>query len=87
MTRVPRLKDMKAGLPRRLAVHLLVLALLGSGLSCTTTYDYAGRPVQRVDAEKVAVGLLLVGVIAYAMANGDDYDHRHHHRHHGYYCR
>lgn len=66
---------------------MLVLALLGSGVSCTTTYDGMGRPVQRVDAEKAAVGLLIAGVLAYVIANGDDYDRRHHHRHHGYYCR
>ena len=71
---------MKAAFPRRLAAILLALALLGSGVGCTTTYDHAGRPVQRLDGEKAVVGLLLAGVAAYVIANADDRDRcdRHH---------
>lgn len=56
--------------------------LLMSGISCMTTYDQQGRPVQSVDPGAAAAGAVAAGVLGYAIANnrGD----RHHHHHHAY---
>ena len=54
-------------------------------MSCVTTYDRSGRPVQTVDPGAAAVGVVAAGVIGYALANGDDGKKRY--GHHGYYNR
>ncbi len=63
--------------------HAACLALAGlvaiSGSSCTTTYDYYGRPVQSVDPGVAMAGIAAAGLVGYALAND-----RHHH-HGGYY--
>ncbi|MFZ9937128.1 MAG: hypothetical protein ACO3JG_08685 [Luteolibacter sp.] len=52
------------------------------GVSCMTTYDAYGRPVQSVDPGAAAVGIAAAGVLGYALAN----DHNsHHHHYHGHY--
>lgn len=62
------------------------IALAGlafASVSCMTTYDSAGRPVQSVDPGVAVAGAAAAGLIGYAIANDND-DHHHHH-HHGYY--
>ena len=59
-----------------------VLVALG-GVSCMTTYDAYGRPVQSVDPGAAAVGIAAAGVLGYALAN----DHHSHHHYHGHYHR
>ena len=51
-------------------------------VSCMTTYDSAGRPVQSVDPGVAVAGAAAAGVLGYALAN--DNDHHHHYRG-GYY--
>jgi hypothetical protein len=61
-------------------------ALIGftvSSVSCMTTYDSAGRPVQSVDPAVAVAGAAAAGLVGYAIANDND-DHHHHH-HGGYY--
>lgn len=60
----------------RLALAILLLCM---GVSCTTAYDAQGRPRQVVDPAAALVGVALVGLIAYGIANSDD-DDRHQHR-------
>lgn len=63
------------------------IALAGlavASLSCMTTYDAAGRPVQSVDPAVALAGAAAAGLIGYAIANDNDaYHHRHYHG--GYY--
>ena len=62
-------------------MSLLVAALVAS-VSCMTTYDSAGRPVQSVDPAVAVAGAAAAGLVGYAIANNNnDY----HHHHHGYY--
>jgi hypothetical protein len=56
-----------------------------ASVSCTTTYDYAGRPVQSVDPGVAVAGAAAAGVLGYAA--GRDSNRRHHHYHGGYYRR
>jgi len=68
-----------------------------TGVSCMTTYDAYGRPVQSVDPGMAALGVAAAGIAGYAIANNQRRDrgyHRnrgyHHHRgpihpHQGYY--
>ncbi|RYD20055.1 MAG: hypothetical protein EOP88_16560 [Verrucomicrobiaceae bacterium] len=62
----------------RLGVLSLLVALAGSSVSCMTTYDSAGRPVQSVDPALAVAGVAAAGLIGYAAADN-------HHHHHGYY--
>jgi hypothetical protein len=57
----------------------LVLFVSGS-VSCMTTYDSAGRPVQSVDPAAAVAGAAAAGLIGYAIANNKDDHHHHHHR-------
>lgn len=57
---------------------------MGASMSCMTTYDAAGRPVQSVDPGAATAGIVAAGLIGYALA--DDNDHYHHY-HGGYYRR
>jgi hypothetical protein len=59
-----------------------VCAALFSGVSCMTTYDAYGRPVQSVDPGVAVAGIAAAGLIGYAA--GDDNDRRGH-NHRGYY--
>lgn len=62
-----------------------LLALGVSAVSCMTTYDANGRPVQSVDPGVAVAGVAAAGVLGYALAN--DNDHHDHHRNHYYYGR
>ncbi|RYD50005.1 MAG: hypothetical protein EOP85_00480 [Verrucomicrobiaceae bacterium] len=61
----------------RLGVLSVILALAGSSVSCMTTYDANGRPVQSVDPALAVAGVAAAGLIGYAAADN--------HHHHGYY--
>lgn len=63
----------------RLAASLTLGTLVAlAGSSCTTTYDYYGRPVQSVDPGVALAGVAAAGLIGYALA---DDNHGHHHGH------
>ncbi|RYD31483.1 MAG: hypothetical protein EOP87_14630 [Verrucomicrobiaceae bacterium] len=63
----------------RLGVLSVLLALAGSSVSCMTTYDAGGRPVQSVDPGLAVAGVAAAGLIGYAAGNN------HHHHDRGYY--
>jgi hypothetical protein len=66
---------------RSLIFRWAALLLLAAGsVSCVTTYDSAGRPVQTVDPVVATAGIAAAGLIGYALANDGG-----HHHHHGYY--
>jgi hypothetical protein len=56
----------------------MVLFAVGTSVSCMTTYDSAGRPVQSVDPGLAIAGVAAAGVLGYALADDN-------HHHHGYY--
>lgn len=65
-----------------------LLALVGSSVSCMTTYDSYGRPVQSVDPAVAIAGVAAAGLIGYAASNNNDDHHGGHHDGHyggGYY--
>jgi hypothetical protein len=68
----------------RCLIFPALLLAIGSSLSCMTTYDSAGRPVQSVDPAVAVAGAAAAGLVGYAIANDDG---GHHHYHHGGYHR
>ena len=50
-------------------------------VSCMTTYDAYGRPMQTVDPGLAVAGVAAAGLIGYAAANNNN----HHHHDRGYY--
>jgi hypothetical protein len=62
------------------SVLSVLIVAIGASMSCMTTYDSAGRPVQSVDPGVAVAGVAAAGLIGYALANDND-----HHHHHGYY--
>lgn len=66
------------------SVLSVMLVGMGASVSCMTTYDSAGRPVQSVDPAVAVAGAAAAGLVGYAIANDND-----HHRHYrgGYYHR
>lgn len=71
---------MKNAFALRSAAVLLILGLSGSGVSCMTTYDHAGRPVQSVDPGMAVAGVAAAGLIGYALADDTHSHHRPHYR-------
>lgn len=70
-----------SALPKlRLAALSSALVLALAGVSCTTTYDAYGRPVQSVDPAIALAGIVAAGAIGYAIA--DDRSSRKSHRNH-----
>ena len=67
-------------------LSLLLLASTFS-MSCMTTYDSAGRPVQSVDPALAVAGVAAAGLVGYALANdnGGGHHHGHYRGHGGYY--
>ena len=63
-------------LSRGFVVLALVVAS-GASMSCMTTYDAQGRPVQSVDPGTAAAGAVAAGALGYALANDN---HGHYHR-------
>lgn len=69
----------------RLLSVIAVTAFAGSSMSCMTTYDAYGRPVQSVDPAAAVAGAAAAGILGYAIANNNDDHHHHGYYHHGYY--
>lgn len=61
----------------------LVTACIASSVSCMTTYDSYGRPVQSVDPALAVAGVAAAGLLGYAVANNHS-DH-HYYGGGGYY--
>lgn len=59
---------------------LALVVFAGASVSCMTTYDAYGRPVQSVDPGAAVAGAAAAGVLGYALANNNNDNH-----HHGYY--
>lgn len=53
----------------RLTTFGALLAFAGSSISCMTTYDAYGRPVETVDPGLAVAGIAAAGLIGYAAAN------------------
>ncbi len=62
-------------------MYAALLVPLGMSMSCMTTYDAYGRPVQTVDPGLAVAGVAAAGLIGYAAGNNNN------HHHHGYYSR
>jgi len=57
----------------RLLTCVALLAFAGSSVSCMTTYDAYGRPVETVDPGLAVAGIAAAGLIGYAAANHHSY--------------
>ncbi len=74
--------------PQHLKVRIVawssIVALAVSSISCMTTYDTTGRPVQSVDPAVAVAGVAAAGLIGYAATKNNRRDYRrgnsHHHR-------
>jgi len=67
---------------------IAILLLAGGSVSCMTTYDSAGRPVQSVDPAMAVAGAAAAGLVGYSLANNrNDRHYRHYHgrTHRNYY--
>ncbi len=71
---------MKNKLFIRVTALAALLACIGSSISCMTTYDSRGRPVQSVDPGMAVAGAAAAGLIGYAAGSNRNDRHRH-----GYY--
>ena len=60
----------------RISVLFLAAACIASSVSCMTTYDSYGRPVQSVDPALAVAGVAAAGLLGYAVANNHS-DHYH----------
>lgn len=69
----------------RLIAGVALAASVGSGVSCMTTYDSYGRPVQSVDPGLAVAGIAAAGVLGYAAGNNNDNHHHGHYRRGGYH--
>lgn len=80
--------SMRSRILRLSAVSALAFCVFAS-MSCMTTYDSAGRPVQSVDPAVALAGAAAAGLAGYAIANNrsdhDDYHHHHHYYRRPYY--
>ena len=50
----------------------LLGAVILSSVSCMTTYDAYGRPVQSVDPALAVAGVAAAGIIGYAVSNNNN---------------
>lgn len=75
MARVIEVMTMNTAFPNRLGMGIALLALSISSMSCMTTYDAYGRPVQSVDPAAAAAGAAAAGVIGYAIGNSNNDNH------------
>ena len=72
----------------RLIAGVALVASVGSGVSCMTTYDSYGRPVQSVDPGLAVAGVAAAGVLGYAAGSNNNNDnHNHNHYRRGGYSR
>jgi hypothetical protein len=53
----------------RLPTWVSLLVCVSSSVSCMTTYDAYGRPVETVDPGLAVAGIAAAGLIGYAAAN------------------
>ena len=65
--------------PSALLSWTAVAAIALGSVSCMTTYDSAGRPVQSVDPAMAVAGAAAAGLLGYAIANNNN-DHHHYYR-------
>jgi hypothetical protein len=63
---------------------IAIAVCVGASVSCMTTYDSAGRPVQSVDPGVAIAGAAAAGLAGYAIANNND-NHNHYYHGGGYY--
>ena len=63
----------------RRSALLVLVAAIGSSMSCMTAYDSMGRPIQAVDPGVAVAGVAAAGLVGYAIANNNN------HYNHGYY--
>ena len=69
----------------RLSAVAAVVAMVGGSVSCMTTYDSAGYPVQSVDPALAIAGVAAAGIAGYAIANNNN-NYNGYHGGGGYYC-
>jgi hypothetical protein len=69
----------------RFPTLVAVLLATGASMSCMTTYDSAGRPVQSVDPGVAIAGAAAAGLVGYAIANDNDHRHNYYGGGGGYY--
>lgn len=62
-----------------------LLISIGASVSCMTTYDAYGRPVQSVDPGMAMAGVAAAGLIGYALADDNHHDNHYYHGGGGYY--
>ena len=62
-----------------------ILLFVFGTVSCMTTYDTAGRPVQSVDPAVAVAGAAAAGLVGYSMANNRSNRHYYHRGGGGYY--
>ncbi len=71
---------MKSKIPLfRFTMLFALIAITGSSVSCMTSYDSHGRPMQTVDPAVAIAGVAAAGLIGYAVSN-DNGHHDHHYR-------
>ena len=68
----------------RVPAWVSLLCLIGLSVSCMTTYDSAGYPVQSVDPGLAVAGVAAAGLVGYAIANNRN-DHYYGSGHGAYY--
>ena len=66
----------------KLFQSIAIATCVAASVSCMTTYDSAGRPVQSVDPGVAIAGAAAAGLAGYAIANNND---NHHYHGGGYY--
>jgi hypothetical protein len=67
----------------RKIIQAFVLALASlAGVSCMTTYDAYGRPVQSVDPGVAVAGAAAAGIIGYSAGRDNNRSYRRPHVHH-----
>jgi hypothetical protein len=72
---------MKTTILKVAAIGMILLM----GVSCTTSYDAYGRPMQTVDPGLATLGVVAAGVAGYALANrGGNRGYRNHNRHYNH---
>lgn len=64
----------------------VLLVASGASVSCMTTYDAQGRPMQAVDPGVAVAGAAAAGLVGYALANDNNHYHNnYYYGHRGYY--
>ncbi len=80
-------QSMKINLLSRFPVLVGLLVCVGTSVSCMTTYDANGNPVQSVDPGLAVAGVAAAGLIGYAAGNNHNhYDGPRYYRGGGYYA-